>query len=848
MKNFNITVNTATTHRTKPSNPSSESINTKSLMTVSLLELAETVLQPNGRTFSPATFIDNKRKNDQWLSQQVFCLDFDNGLTPEEALTTLAQYDITPNLIYTSFSDTPELRKFRLILVLEEVITNPDTAKWIIINLMNLFGQKADKACKDLSRMFYGSGSETPYFFNECYINNQKLFDVLNTVQIAADNGKTRNCIEPTASNFVSTLESPILDIEDSTLKTKMQGIYNNGEMIEKFDFEKAADNVRIFKDFISGKWLTHTELFGISTSMRWVISGLKLMRDTMNKFNKEGKTFYTANNFSILTYVAKMTYTPSNLNSFSPYEEDAEYTNIISAARNVQGSVNQYMKYPEISVDDANNKLIEKLDEILTERPKNKLFLVTVPTGLGKTELLTNLGGLSATIAFPTHKLKNEVAERFNKKGTGVKVTPNIPAFSDSIMVKINKLADLNLNTDINSLIKEIAKDTKEDVLVRTSFFQAHTRKPKYCAEDVELAKQYLKDSLDCYNDTSNIILTTHTKATYINFSSDLMIFDEDPMQQILNINSLDAVELKQLLQCLPKEETTLTSAISKLYTLMVDITPTTTYQEMPLIQVFAEKRDLIRNVILNPDNKFLKSNLMAFLDATHYIINGDNTINFIVKNEIQGIKDKTVIIMSATASETVYKSLAKAAGFDFELVDLGKVKMAGKIIQDTRYSLSKTSLINNLDYMVEKVGDLPVITFADLKEHFKNPVMNMHFGNCAGYDDLKGKDIAVVGTFNRPLFVYVLTALALKVKVELKSMLPTMKTVKYNGYSFQLNTWENNFITDIQMDLINSELVQATGRARTLREDCTVYLYSGFPLRESTSVIRSSKKANKK
>lgn len=850
MTNFNITINAKNKHTSKPTSASVESMNTCTPVSVDLQGLANIVLQPNGSTFCPATFNNNKRKNDQWLSQQAFCLDFDEGFTPDEALELLAGYEIIPNIIYTSFSDTPAHRKFRLIIVLDQVVTNADTAKWIIVNLMNLFGKKADKACKDLSRMFYGSGATTAEFFSKDFTEYQKLIDVLNTVQIANDRGETKKCLFEQA---VYTEEAVV----DAPLKTgatpgtpniykdirvqpvKIEGVYNDGLIIDKFDFDKAAENVQIFADFLNGKWLTHPQLFGIATSMRWIEGGIKLMRDTMNKYNKTAKTNYSGNNFSILTYVPKMKYTPSNLESFSPYEDDFQYTNIISAARQQQGMVTQYEKYSEITVDEATELLEDKLNMILSERPKNKVFVIKVPTGLGKTQFLTHLTKTSATIAFPTHNLKDEVATRFFKNGTEVKVTPNLPAFSEEVMIQINKLADLNLNSDINSLIKNIARDTKEDVKVGTSFFTGSVRRSKYKSEDVELAKEYMIANQDCYNDKENIILTTHTKATYIDFASDLMIFDEDPMQQLLAINTLDALEFKKIVACLPESETSLKSVFESLYRWVVDITGETEYQKAKLIQILAEKRDLIREIILNPKNNFTKSNLMAFLDASHFQKAENNTINFIVRNEIKGLENKTVIIMSATASETIYTNM----GFDCEIVDLGKVKMAGKIVQDTTYSLSKQSLINHIGVVSEKVGNLPVITFSDLKSKFKNPVSNMHFGNCAGYDDLNGKDIAVVGTFNRPLFVYVLIALALEQNIEMKSIKPETKEVKYNGYKFQLNTWENKFITAVQMDLINSELVQATGRARALRQDCTVHLYSGFPLRDTSSFSRGMK-----
>lgn len=841
--NFTITINAVNCHSSKPNSPAVESTNTKTPSTIDLNGLAAIVCQPNGKTWCPAIFNENKRKNDQWLEQQVFALDFDNGLTPEEAIETLAKYDIIPNMIYTSFSDKPEFRKFRLIFLLDTKITNADTAKWIIINLMNLFGQKADKACKDLSRMFYGSGATTPLFFNEEPIALDKLMDVLNVVQIANDSDKTRKCLFADSSNSVSEPHSLYTYIESEVCGQKQIGtgaqlansIFNNGEMTRNFDFDKASATVKIFKDFIEGKWLTHPQLFGIATSMRWVEGGIKLMRDTMNKYNSERKTFYTPNNFAILTFVAKMKYTPTNLSNYTPYEEDCEYSNIIYAVRNVKGAIEKITNETEISIEEATDKLIENMDRILTKREKNKVFIVRVPTGLGKTQILSQLRGVSATIAFPTHQLKDEVKGRFAANGTEVITTPELPAFSLPVAAKIEKLYNLNLNEDISAMIKEMARDVKEDVKIST-FFTGNVKKSKYSKEDVELAKEYIAKSIECYNNDKDIVLTTHTKATYIDFNSDLMIFDEDPVQQLLAINTISAVDIKKIITLIPDDEEALKKALISIYSRIVDFKAVTEYSETELVSIFAEKRHIFREIILNPKNNFSQSNFLSFIDSTHNQKDENNNINFITRNDFKGLERKTIIIMSATASETIYKNM----GFDCEIIDLGKVKSEGKIIQNTKYSLSKASLITRIDKITHKVGDLPVITFADMKSKFANPVENMHFGNCAGYDELKGKDIAVVGTFNRPLFVYVLIAMALGKKVKLTDIRPAEKKVEYNGYRFSIHTWANADITAIQMDLINADLVQACGRNRTIRENCTTYLYSGFPLRETTSFVK--------
>jgi hypothetical protein len=51
--------------------------------------------------------------------------------------------------------------------------------------------------------------------------------------------------------------------------------------------------------------------------------------------------------------------------------------------------------------------------------------------------------------------------------------------------------------------------------------------------------------------------------------------------------------------------------------------------------------------------------------------------------------------------------------------------------------------------------------------------------------------------------------------------------------------NCYDNLELREIQLGLIESDLIQAIGRARTLRTDATVEVYSNFPLRISDKFI---------
>jgi hypothetical protein len=130
--------------------------------------------------YCPAVF-NGGRSNDNWVSQQIFALDFDNGFTPEEAIDRLDLYSLSAQVIYTTFSDTPEKRKFRLVFILDTNITKKDTRDWIVTKLLGLFPE-ADKAVKDAARLFYPGKEITNIDLEYTKLND--LVEVLMDVEV----------------------------------------------------------------------------------------------------------------------------------------------------------------------------------------------------------------------------------------------------------------------------------------------------------------------------------------------------------------------------------------------------------------------------------------------------------------------------------------------------------------------------------------------------------------------------------------------------------------------------------------------------------------------------------------
>ena len=122
-------------------------------------------------------------------------------------------------------------------------------------------------------------------------------------------------------------------------------------------------------------------------------------------------------------------------------------------------------------------------------------------------------------------------------------------------------------------------------------------------------------------------------------------------------------------------------------------------------------------------------------------------------------------------------------------------------------------------------------VITF------MKENIGPLHFGNTDGSNILEGKDILVVGTPYHADFLYKLAAFTMGLDFDEDEEVGP-QVVTHNGYRFRFTTFQNEDLQHLQFWMIESELEQAVGRARLLRNSCKVHLFSNFPLSQAKMV----------
>jgi hypothetical protein len=205
------------------------------------------------------------------------------------------------------------------------------------------------------------------------------------------------------------------------------------------------------------------------------------------------------------------------------------------------------------------------------------------------------------------------------------------------------------------------------------------------------------------------------------------------------------------------------------------------------------------------------------------------EDTIVFLKPVKLK--KEFKYIIISATANKDVYNHYFGEDRVKF--YECKKAEYKGTLNQFYDKPMSRTCIHNNpgiIDRIKEITGFNHTITFKIFAKKGE-----LYFGNNEGVDYLKGENINVIGTPHCTEFIYKLFAYTIGLNFDKDAKPIPNLPVTHNGYRFHFTTYEDDELRKIQFWMIESELEQAVGRARLLRYDCTVNLFSNFPLSQA-------------
>ena len=770
---------------------------TQSFMELCPEELSSLISAPRSRSWMPGIMAKSGGSYD-WSDQQIFVVELDKSVPFSQVLDRLHLFGLDCTIAYNTYSAGKGVEKYRLVFYLDKRIDSLVDFEEVKLSFSYLFPEMDKKKLTPITT--YHGGGEV-FYFKPDYIMSTQLLLIASDVNYisSADSERTlRNRAQKVAEKRTSN--NIIIDMRKTA----------EIEVERNFDFMLACRKSKILMDFYQKKQLPFSQLFGLATNLRYVEGGLGWFEERMKTCGS-----YPAKHFSVIPYVRRMNFRPQGLKSFSPYQEDFRYEDILTAGKLQDGEVIIHKTHTTICLDIMEKELQTTMQKILQSEDRD-IHVVIVPTGVGKTESILNCR--QVIIGCDTHKQKNELLQRFKVPAV---TTPEIPLFSDKA-----------LNHRIKELYKCGASHIVMNFLVSIAF-KSHLHND-ITSEDVAAAKDFL-DNLEAVRNTKDTIITTHHRSIN-NLQHDTIIFDEDPLTTIFlpieKISRWDLLELKMKISD-PTDRNNLQMIIDQVENAgrnVFNILPTFAFNEP----------ELIEQLLLTEMN--ISSPILNFFDSEAFVLDekDQNVIYFIKK--MPELPDKKIIILSATANEWIYKKLF---GARVKFYNLGNVELKGKLIQDTSCSYSRSRLKdeNTLNYAIEQTKDMLVLTFAGYTQKFKTSLKDIYFGNCRGTDTLNGQRLAIVGTPHVQVGTYLLLAYQLGLQINSFDYKMSKQRVEHKGLEFNFYTFANPMLRNIQFFFIESELKQAIGRARlSRRPDAYVLLLSNFPLPEVKQFRRAA------
>lgn len=569
--------------------------------------------------------------------------------------------------------------------------------------------------------------------------------------------------------------------------------------VVSNFSFEYLYDVCELYRNFADGKNLSIDELYLIASNMRTVGGGKKKFLEKVRKTDIEWAGIFAAFRKSRIYGLSC---------EMCRYKDRCDHCeNMISTAKPESNRIIKLREEDYCTLKEAESDLFHNFIDAVYSNDKD-IHIIKAQTSLGKTRMIIDFMRRNPEKKFiivaPTYNLKNQIYSDVKSSGiTNIFNTPDIKEYciSDEIIEHVERCYNIGAGIKVIPFLRKIKNRLKET--------EPDYRNISMYLDDCEKAKNY-----------DGNIVTSHSRFLYMSlekYTDYHIIIDEDIMRTLLDIES---VSINKLIQF--KKTLNLPASVVSKIDFLCDCRTSREKKYVcckrigSLEGMFGEVTDL---------NK-VDVNLYGLLQSECFAVD-DEDVYFLDEKFLPEVK---MIIMSATVDSTLYQMLYSRRKIHF--YECRKAKYMGKVIQYTDYSYSRFFFNENeqiVDELRKRTENQVVITLNCIEDKFNT---KYHFGNVEGLNDNRGKDIAVIGLPNLNNVVYALYAMRMGYMGDVHMC---CRRIKYNNCDFRLNTFEDKIIRRIQLWLLSSQLEQAVGRARLLRENCTVTVFSGFPVEQA-------------
>lgn len=825
---------------------------------IALEELAD--LNGNmGHTITPA-HLEGGISEKNCTAMQLFVLDFDHGCTFAEVKRKCDNKGLKIAYAYHTFSSDEAEERFRVAFVCEELVEDIFIVKVMLKMLYGIFPE-CDNSCKNLDRMFFG-GKGLIYLDTEArfalmqlhmpllesfgssnhYAENMRSFS--KNAGVLMENGHlAMGCLKDKNAVLGGNVDPAVIHITGESSKTpffiaERSLVYkclHQGKTCKKklykINIKEGDTPCRLYNEFREGKFIDHDARFALFTNFLYINGGIKHFMETMQKFYSEE------------SYEKWKKY-PSYCKGYHPHNCTGDFCPYYGKCEN-EGSIIKTMRMdrriycePEeyVSMEEAEKCLQENLREAFGSVDSG-MHLIMAQTGLGKTRAYVRLAAENPRhkflIALPTNSLKEEVRRALLSSGIPEKsifMTASVhgnPFIPPEVQSRISIAHNRGLHNMTAKIIRNYYEENKEELSGK-----------KAVEEECDRILLGIKKVQD-----ERIVVTTHAYLAQLDGSflkGYTVIIDEDFLQlQVFNRMYQVSVE------CLKELESMGVPG----YSLIASEILRTGKGEYRRAGWRREGFPLSEEEQEGMHGFGTCDNINDLMEAGAYVRMEDkDTEKEVIKYFCPlHLPEMKYIVLSATFNYSIYEKYfdGKTKVYTYQEK---KAKYQGNLQQYTYHSLGRADLAEKkqvFDLAKEMLGDqdLNIISFKMFEpEDGKrlNPA-DIHFGNSTGINSLEGKDLAVIGTPYKVEEYYKLIGCYLGADVNCEGdKRVALRRVKYKGKRFLITSFKNSLLREIQLYSIESELEQCVGRARLLRHDCSIYVFSCFPCEQAEIHIR--------
>ena len=796
----------------------------------------------------------NGKKADDCTGMQVFGLDFDTGISFSEIQERCRRINLPITFAYYTFNSSKTQERFRVVFVHETLIEDKFIIK-LAVQMFHKIFPECDKNCTNLDRLFLG-GKELIYCDENATFALVQLLSLFNK-SIDVNKNYKRNLqsfcrkqnilmINNRAAmgdgNILAMLdenddfmESAIIHIIGDATKTSFfvierRSVHQSNIRQEKrkqkrIDIPSVDSGCRLLDDFMNGEMLEHNERFMIASNLRYIKGGEKKFLDVLEQYYDSGTVEKWTKD---LKYMCD--YKPMRCSAdICPYFELCNHNGTIADTIITDRRVYKLEEDTFYPLEDA----VENLKESIESAYQSKgigVHLIKAQTSIGKTtqyiDLVMRHPESRFLIALPTNILKKQVTDDLLRNGISKKDIFMTLSVSDSPFFQeewehIKAAHSRGLHNSKSLILKKTLEKIKDDPSKR-AMVEECTR---------------LIEGINAIND-ERVVVTTHAALMQMSdefLSQYTIIIDEDILQLAI-FNQIYTVRT----ECLESVVGQAVPGYSQIANIMLGVKENEYRKVSSRDNLFPlTEEDMLEFECGSGDNINDIPKAKAFVKIKEPQ-SDEAVIKYFCPHKFSAQK---YIILSATLNERVYNNYFREL-IPVYVYEAKQVAYRGQVIQYTYHSLGRRDLSGKMEVfnvVKEKArkSDLQIITFkegASIKGVMNMNSCDMHFGNTVGMNLLSGQDIGIVGTPYKTDDSYKLIACYMGANVNAKrDDKPRPRRVEYKGYSFYITTYSDEVLREVQLYALESELEQCVGRARLLRNDCTVYVFSAFPCEQA-------------